>query len=474
MSEPLWTAAEAAAATGGTASADWRATGVSIDSRTVAAGDLFVAIRGPNNDGHAYVAAALAAGAVAALVDRRPEGLAADAPLLAVADTQAGLEALGRAARARTRARIAGVTGSVGKTGSKEALRTILAVSGDTHASAGSLNNQWGVPLSLARMPRACDFAIFELGMNHPGELGPLSRMVAPEVALITTVEPAHMAFFPSVEAVADAKAEIFEGLRHGGTAVLYRDNPHFERLAAAARTAGAGRVLAFGSGADCDARLLDAAPDGDGMRVGASFHGRRLDYRTGAAGRHWAINSLAVLLVATALGAGLERSAAAFAGVAAPKGRGARLRVVLPGGAFTLLDESYNASPAAVRAGLAVLAGVPLGPSGRRIAVLGDMLELGERADALHRDLAADVAAAGVDLLFACGPHMAALYGALEPGRRGAHAADSARLLPAVLEAVGPGDAVMVKGSLGMRMAPVVEALLRLAERPRAAGAGG
>lgn len=465
---PLWTDAEAVAATGGRASAPFSAGGVSIDTRTLAKGDLFCAIEGVSQDGHQYVSAAFKAGAAAALVQAgriaQPEG-----PVLEVPDTLEALRALGRAARARSKAKIAAITGSVGKTGTKEALRTVLAAQAATHASEGSLNNHWGAPLSLARMAREAAYGIFELGMNHPGEITPLTELVRPHVALITWIAPAHTAFFKSVAEIADAKAEIFTGMK-GGTAVLPRDSEYFNRLGAAARRAGIARVIAFGTHKSAEARLVDADLGATQSTVTAEILGTRLRYTIGSPGKHWVSNSLAVLAAAHALGADLAKAAAALAQVQPPKGRGQRHRVVLANGngrnggqTFTLIDESYNASPEAVRAALATLALAAPEPGGRRIAVLGDMRELGDEADAIHAALAPAFVAARVDLVFTCGTHTAALAAALPAARRGAHAPDSAALQPLVVKAVRAGDVVMVKGSLGSRMAPIVQALLAL-----------
>ena len=459
--DALWTDAEAVEATGGKASARFSARGVSIDTRTLAKDDLFCAIEGVSQDGHQYVAAAFKAGAAAALVAKgriaKPDG-----PVLEVVDTLEGLGALGRAARTRSTARIAAITGSVGKTGTKEALRAVLAAQGPTHASEGSLNNHWGAPLSLARMPRDTAYGIFELGMNHPGEITPLTGLVRPHVALITWIAPAHTEFFKSVAEIADAKAEIFTGMK-GGTAVLPRDSEFYERLRESAEKAGIARVIGFGSHKAAEARLVGADLGATQSTVTAEILGTRLRYAIGSPGQHWVANSLAVLATAQALGADLAKAAAALAQVQPPKGRGARHRVALAQGAFTLIDESYNASPEAVRAALATLALAAPEPGGRRIAVLGDMRELGDEADALHAALAPSFAAAKVDQVFTCGVHTAALDAALPKALRGAHAADSAVLLPAVTKAVRAGDVVMVKGSLGSKMAPIVQALLAL-----------
>jgi UDP-N-acetylmuramoyl-tripeptide--D-alanyl-D-alanine ligase len=470
MSAPLWTSAEAAAATGGTSTRDWAATGVSIDSRTVKKGDLFVALAGPNFDGHDFIQAAIASGAAAAVASRRPPALSAEAPLLMVSDTMAALEALGRAARSRSAARFAAVTGSVGKTGTKEALRLVLSTDGPTAASEGNLNNQWGAPLSLARMPRGARYGVFELGMNHAGEIAPLSRLVRPHVAAITTVEPAHLEFFASVEAIADAKAEIFLGVERGGAAVLNRDNPHFERLAVAARKAGVQRIVTFGEDPRAEARLLSCRLEAEASAVEAEILGARVSYRIPMPGRHIVQNSLAVLAAAALLGMEAQAAATALAGLPPMKGRGARVSIQTPQGPLTLIDESYNASPAAMRAAIAVLGRIPAGKGGRRIAVLGDMRELGVDADRLHAELATALAAAGVDLLFCCGTHMRVLAEAAAAQMPVEHAADSAALLPRVLSAVGAGDVVLVKGSLGSRMAPIVDAVKGLGRGARAA----
>jgi UDP-N-acetylmuramoyl-tripeptide--D-alanyl-D-alanine ligase len=470
MKGELWTSAEAARATGGVNTRAWTASGVSIDSRSVKPGDLFIALAGPNFDGHEFIAAAFNAGAAAAVASRRPAALAAEASLLMVPDTMAALEALGRAARNRSNARFAAITGSVGKTGTKEALRLVLSAAGATAASEGNLNNQWGAPLSLARMPRDARYGVFELGMNHAGEIAPLSRLVRPHVAVITTVEPAHLEFFPSLAAIADAKAEIFLGVEPDGAAVLNRDNVHFERLAQAARAAGINRIIGFGENEAAEARLLSCRLDAEASQVEAEILGTRVAYRLTVPGRHIVQNSLAVLGAAALLGIDLHEAAASLRQVALLKGRGARLVIDTPQGSFTLIDESYNASPAAMRAAVAVLGRSLPGKGGRRVAVLGDMRELGVDADRLHAELATALAAASVDLLFCCGPHMRALAAAAQSNLAVEHAPESNALVPMVLHAVKPGDVVLVKGSLGSRMAPIVDALKTLARGSRAA----
>ncbi|MFQ5953911.1 MAG: UDP-N-acetylmuramoylalanyl-D-glutamyl-2,6-diaminopimelate--D-alanyl-D-alanine ligase [Kiloniellales bacterium] len=462
MSKPaLWTSEQAAAATGGKITAPWAAVGVSIDSRSIAPGELFVALKGPNFDGHDFAAQALARGAAAAMVSRRPRAVAEAAPLLEVDDTMTGLEALARGGRERVRATIIGVTGSVGKTGTKEALRLALEGQGPTYASEGNLNNQWGVPLSLARMPAHAAYGVFEIAMSHPGEIAPLARMVRPDIAVITAVEPVHLAFFDSVDEIADAKAEMFDGMTPAGIAVLNRDNRYFSRLRVAA--AGLSRVIGFGAHPEAEVRLVDCTLEAAGSAVTASLAGRTVDYRLALPGRHNVLNSLAVLAAVWAAGADPAVAAEALARLEPLEGRGQQSRLWLPEGSFELIDESYNASPASMVAALRVLAASGPGPAGRRIAVLGDMLELGRASGDMHRALARDIAElpeGGIDLVFTAGADMARLHAALPAAMRADHAPDSAALAPLVAAAVRPGDVVMVKGSLGSRMAVVVAAL--------------
>jgi UDP-N-acetylmuramoyl-tripeptide--D-alanyl-D-alanine ligase len=462
MSEPLWTLDAMASAMRAARSGRLPPSipGLSIDSRSIERGEAFFAIK-DNRDGHDFVAAALAAGGGLAVVavDKRQQ-FANDAPLLVVPDVLDGLRDLARAARARSPAKIIGVTGSVGKTGTKEALRLALGKDGETHASIASYNNHWGVPLSLARCPQAARYAVFEMGMNHAGEIEPLTRLVRPHVAIITTVEPVHLEFFGSLEAIADAKAEIFLGIERGGAAVINLDNPQFARLERAAKNAGVERVVSFGERTGADARLLKCSLQPDGSTVEARILGTDVTYKVGAPGRHLVLNSLAVLAAASLVGADLALAALALAEWQPASGRGARVTLELPGGSALLIDESYNANPASMRAALALLGQAAIGARGRRIAVLGDMLELGARGADLHSELAPAVPANGIDLVFCCGPLMHALWEALPSNRRGGYAETSTALESHVLAAIQPGDAVMVKGSLGSRMGPIVKAL--------------
>ena len=470
---PLWTAADAARATNGQTSTSWSAYGVSIDSRTLNAGDLFVAISGPNSDGHDYVADALAKGAAAAVVSHHPQAVSADAPLLRVEDTMVGLQALGISARARTSAHVIAVTGSVGKTSTKEGLRLALSGTAAAHASEASFNNQWGVPLSLARMPADTPFGVFELGMNHPSELEPLSRMVRPHAAIITTVEPAHLAYFKNVAAIADAKAEIFAGFEPEGTAILNRDNSFFGQLADAAERCGARRVLGFGHDSEAWAHIVSSTTFPTSSNVSAEIGGKAISYTIGAPGRHWVMNSIAILATVAAFGGDIEGAAAALSQMTPRRGRGERHHVQLSTGTVEVIDESYNASPASMSAAIDMLGGARPDTGGRRIAVLGDMLELGPDSRRLHAQLAHDLVDCGVDLVLTAGTNMAHLNDALSGGMRGPHCDRSLQLVAPLLDLLRPGDVVMVKGSLGSQMTPVVDALLQANDFSQQANCG-
>lgn len=440
--------------------------GISIDTRTLEKGDAFFAITGESSDGHDYVEAALSRGAALCVVARhRYAQLPAGLSVLVVDDVLKAMEAAGRAARARSRARIVGVTGSVGKTTTKEALRLALNADGLTHASAASYNNHWGVPLSLARLPRAAAYGVFELGMNHAGEIEPLVKMVRPHVGVITTIEPVHIAQFPSVEAIADAKAELFTGIEPGGAVVLNRDNPYFDHLANIARRLGISTIIGFGESSDAQARLLSLAMQPQSSTAIADIMGTTVSFKVGLPGRHIVQNALAVLAAAKLAGADLCLAAMALASLGPPPGRGVRTPIAVKGGLATVIDESYNANTASMRAALSVLAVTPVEGRGRRIAVLGDMLELGIAGEDLHRGLAPDTAP--VDLVFCAGPLMRALWDALPEKRRGAWAPDAAALLPIVAERLRGGDVVMVKGSNGSRMGPLVRALVERFHTP-------
>ncbi len=473
MSEHLWSWSDLIAATGGVAEGTPPAgiDGVSIDTRTIAAGDLFVALR-DQRDGHDFVEAAFKAGAAAALVASAYPRRSGDGALIRVADPLAALVELGKAARVRSNARIVAVTGSVGKTGTKEMLRQCLGELGETHAAEKSYNNHWGVPLTLARMPASAAYGVFEIGMNHAGEITPLAQMVRPHVVVITTVEPVHIENFPNgIEGVAEAKAEILQGLVPGGAAVLPHENAYFALLRERANAVGA-RIITFGFDAGADVRCIQMDLTPRGSSVIAGLDTQRFPYKIGAPGEHYVRNSLAVLAATLGLKADAMRALPALARVSAPVGRGARSLLQAPdGGTLLLVDESYNANPASVRAALAALDMVPRADHPRRIAVLGDMLELGDSSADRHHALKEAVDAAGIDLVFACGPMMKLLYDSLESNKQGAWAENSQKLVEPFVSALQSGDVVMIKGSLGTRMAPLVEAVRKRFESGRAGG---
>lgn len=450
----LWTSAELRAATGGTLAADVVVTGISIDTRSIAPGDLFVALR-DTRDGHDFAAQALQKGAAAALVDRDPPGAVANAPLLRVADTLAGLTALGAAGRSRSAARVVGVTGSVGKTTTKEMLRVALSAFGPTHASAASFNNHWGVPITLARLPRDAAFAVIEMGMNNRGEIAPLSRLARPAVGVVTNLGTAHVGRLGSEEAIAEEKGDIIAGIAPGGALVLPADSRFAAPLAARARAAGLS-VLTHGEAPGADSRLLGYEGGAEGGRAEILIGGERIGVALSTPGRHVALNACAVLAAVTALGLNARSAAAALPAFGAPAGRGRRSLIAVADGEALLIDDSYNASPPSIRAGLSVLAAQA---ATRRLAALGDMLELGAEGAAIHAGLAPDATSA-CDLVFCCGELMGHLFRALPEGKRGAHLPDSGALAPVLKAALRAGDAVLVKGSLGSRMAVVVDAL--------------
>lgn len=461
--EPLWTGARLIEAMGARSQGPVPAavTGASIDTRTLEPGDAFFAITGEARNGHDFVAGALDKGAALAVVDEAHAGaFPADVPLAIVPDVLRGMEQAGMARRAELSARVVAVTGSVGKTGTKEALRLVLSRQGKTHAPVASYNNHWGVPLTLTRTPRDVRYGVYEIGMNAPGEILPLAKMVQPDVAVITTIQPVHLAAFESLEGIAREKAAIFSGLKAGGTAIINADIPQTALLRELALAAGAGRVISFGENEQADVRLLGCSLKPDVSTAEANVMGRPVTYKLGSPGKHIVLNSLAVLAAAEALGADLALAALALGDLTPPSGRGARQVLHAPAGSFTLIDESYNGNPASMRAAIENLGRMPVSGRGRRIAVLGDMLELGETAPELHKGLADAVTGNGIDLVFACGPLMRTLYDALPSHRRGAYAAQASSLEPYVLDAVRAGDVITVKGSLGTRMGPIVKAM--------------
>jgi UDP-N-acetylmuramoyl-tripeptide--D-alanyl-D-alanine ligase len=474
MSAPLWTAGELVEATGGALSRPFEADGVSIDTRTLAAGDLFVALIGEGRDGHAFVSDALAKGSAGAMVhqDLSPASLVPhvdSAPLLQVDDTLAGLTRLGGFARSRFGAsdgRLVAVTGSVGKTTTKEMLRGALSAFGTTHAAVASYNNHWGLPLTLARTPRDARFCIAEIGMNHAGEIAPLARLARPHIAVITTIAKAHVGHLGSIEAIADEKASIMRGLEPGGIAVLPADSPQFSRLRAAA---GDAIVLTFGADTTADVRLVHADLDETGSLIHVDIVGYTASLRLNAPGPHMAMNAVATLAAVAALGLDPTKAIDALEAFVPLAGRGARRELKLGCGTVLLLDESYNGNGASMRAALEVLR---LQPARRHVAILGDMLELGDEGPAEHAGLASTVIRSA-DCVFTCGPLMRNLFDAVPEALRGAHAANSAALAPIVAAAIGRGDAILVKGSLGSGMKRIIEAIEPAACRQSTTTAG-
>ena len=469
----LWSAAEAARATGGTAIGDWQVSGVSIDTRSMQAGDLFVALTDVR-DGHDFVAQALSAHAGAALVSRIPDGVAEDAPLLIVPDVLEALEKLGVAGRARSRAQVVAVTGSVGKTSTKDMLRDVLARQGVVHAAEMSFNNQWGVPITLARLPKDADFAVIEIGMNHPGEIAPLAAMARPDVALITNVAAVHLEAFDSIAGIAREKASVFSGLAEGGVAIINTDPAVWDILSQGAGNAA--RIVTFGSAATADFRLLDATLSNDTTIVTAQHGADQFLFKIMTAGRHFGENALGVLAVVDALGCDPAIGAVDLGLWQPPSGRGTRETIVLDivddHLAFDLLDDAFNANPTSIIAALEVLAaatpkgGIGSIDKGRRIAVLGDMLELGDQAGAMHRAIGELATIGAVDVVHCVGPLMAELYDILPPEQRGQWCETAPEMAAQAHVLVDAGDIVLVKGSKGSKVSLVVDALRKLGHR--------
>ena len=451
---PLWTAGEIAQATEGAVHGGFETNGVAFDSREISSGDLFVAMKGEATDGHRFLEKAFASGAAGALVSQE-----ISQPHVHVADTTQALDDLGRASRARSQARICGVTGSVGKTGTKEALFAALerSVPGRAHRSVKSYNNHTGVPLSLSRMPREARYGVFEMGMNHAGELAALTRLVRPHVAIVTAIASAHREFFDSDEAIADAKGEIFQGLEPGGTAIVPFDSPHRDRLLAAARPHAA-KIVTFGLGDGADVRARESIATPGGTLVSAALPGGELTYTISQPGEHWVSNSLAVIAAVEALGGDLAQAGLALADMPGLKGRGERHHIAADGGEALLIDESYNANPSSMRATLKTLAEQKI--AGRRIAVLGAMRELGPGSGDFHAGLAEPIETACVDYAILVGEEMSPLAKALGPKVNFEHVPDVASAIAAVRERVAPGDAILVKGSNSVGLSALVDAL--------------
>jgi UDP-N-acetylmuramoyl-tripeptide--D-alanyl-D-alanine ligase len=459
-----WTTHDIITATHGISTGQWIATSVSIDTRTLEAGALFVALPGSKVDGHEHVAAALEKGAVGALVSKAIAGVDAT-KLVVVKDVEKALQQLGTAARTRSNAKVIGITGSVGKTGAKEMIAAALRATGSVYATKGNLNNHLGVPLNLANMPLDVAYAVIEMGMNHAGEISPLSHMARPHVSLITTVDAVHIEFFENIAAIADEKAAIFEGMGGTGVAVLNADNDQYERLKAYAQARGMDRILSFGTGKNALCRMTRYAIDDTHSAIEATIAGTAISYTIGTIGKHWALMSVATLGVVDALGADLAKAAAALANFVEPKGRGQIRKLSVKGGNLRLVDDSYNASPVSMRGAIEKIAQMRDASSDpqRTVVVLGDMLELGEHAEDLHVGLVPTLVNNQMDLVFAAGTFMEKMYHALPESMRGAYKTTSRELAPVVVEALRASDLVLVKGSRGSRMDVVVDAIERM-----------
>ncbi|CAN7253112.1 UDP-N-acetylmuramoylalanyl-D-glutamyl-2,6-diaminopimelate--D-alanyl-D-alanine ligase [Rhizobium sp. LjRoot254] len=464
MTEYLWKTVDMIAAMAGRpiGSMPQGITGISIDSRDLKGGEAFFAIKGDRVDGHDFANVAAANGAALLVVSeaKLPALGRITTPLIVVADVLDAMEKLGHAARQRTSAKIIAVTGSVGKTTTKEMLRQVLSACGGVHYSPASFNNHWGVPLTLSRLPENADFGVFEIGMNHPDEIRPLVRMVEPHIAIVTTIAAAHLGNFRNIEEIAAAKAEIFEGVVADGHVLLNRDNSQFDYLETVAAACRIANIHSFGVSAKADFRLVDYQSEGDSATFWAVIGGRTVEVSLKAPGKHIAENAVAVLAASYLAGADLDTVVAAFSDVAAAKGRGQRIHLRAPGGTFTLIDESYNANPASMRAAIALLEAARPGEGGRRIAVLGDMLEMGEHSAEVHAGLAAPLQAAGITDIWLAGTDMAYLRDALGEAPQTVYRQNTDELAAYILENIRPGDVLMVKSSKGTGFGRIVSAL--------------
>lgn len=462
----LWTSQEIVAAIGGRPVGDLPEgiVGISIDSRSLVEGEAFFAIKGDRFDGHDFATAAMANGAGLLVVSesKLPALGRLKVPMIVVDDVLHALEKLGVAARKRSRAKFVAVTGSVGKTTTKDMLRQVLEPSGLVHASVKSFNNHWGVPLTLARMPKEAAYGVFEIGMNHAGEIRPLVKMVRPHIAIITLIAAAHLGHFKNIGEIADAKAEIFEGVVRGGHALINRDDKHYKRLQSAAAAAGVENIHGFGANRQSTFKLTKFEPGANSGHMRIRIDGKTHDLVVGAPGRHIAQNALAVLGAAKLAGADIDKAIAAMATYKADSGRGKQVNLKHPKGRMTLIDESYNANPASMAAALELLKSAPIPDKGRRIAVLGDMLELGTHSARLHAGLADIVADAEAQIVFLGGTEMQALSNSLPSGIKSEYREKPGDLCDLVVRAVRPGDAIMVKSSNGIGFSKIVEALVK------------
>lgn len=464
----IWTATQAQEATGGTLKgpSEWSAFSISIDSRTTRKGDLFIALRGTKTDGHDYIREAFLKGAAAVMVEELPDNFPATAPVLMVEDCIEGLQKLAQHRRAASAAKIIAVTGSVGKTSTKEMLNVVFSSLGLTHVSSGNNNNEIGCPLSIAKMPLDVDYGIFEIGMNHANEISDLTKFVQPHIAIITNVEEVHIENFPTgLDGIAEAKAEIFEGLEgENSVAILNKDSKFFESLSSKAKAEGAAQIISFGEDFMSDIRLVDYSQSPTGNVVHCKVGFDEFGYQISARGKHMAINSLAVLAAVKSVGANVKEAASALSSFSAQKGRGQILNIELENNAkIFVIDESYNASPISVRAALANLGDMTI--SGKKIAVIGDMLELGEKAASMHESLAADVLRNNIDIVYTVGSLSKNLFNALPPKVQGKAFANASEVVADLVKNIKAGDAILFKASNGTGLAACVEALAKANE---------
>jgi UDP-N-acetylmuramoyl-tripeptide--D-alanyl-D-alanine ligase len=455
----VWTDREAAEATQGESVDRWEASGIHIDSREINKGDLFIALKGEQNDGHNYVAAAFKNGAVAAVVERRPSGLDDSLPLLVVKDTSQALLDLAKYNRKRSDAKIIGVTGSVGKTSTKEALRVAFQGIGNTYASYSNFNNHLGVPISLARMPISTEYGIFEMGMSSAGEIIPLTKQVKPHLAIITTIAPVHLEYFESIQGIADAKAEIFFGVQENGYAILNKDNEFFDYLAKKAKAFGL-KVMSFGEDKSADSRLIEYQETKSGSEVVASIFGKIISYKLGSFGKHLAKNTLAVLASVELLGGNLMQAAESLQDFRGQKGRGERHNINFNGKEILLIDDSYNAGPASVKASLKTFGAIE--GNGRKIAILGDMRELGPESIQYHKALAQDIEQNKIDKVITMGELMQNLFEELSSEKRLASYQNVEELIENIDKHLVDNDKILVKGSLGTKIYKLVDYLMK------------
>lgn len=460
MAEIIWNSSDAELATGGKSTNKWQASGVSIDSRNINSGDLFIAIVGENFDGHNFVNEALKKCA-AAVVNFVPEDAPEDANLLVVEGTIEAMRDMAEFSRKRLKGKVIAVTGSVGKTSTKEMLTEAFSCHGKTLATIGNLNNHYGLPLTLCRIPSDTEYCILEMGMSASGEISPLSVIARPDIAIITNVEPVHMEFFDSVEQISDAKSEIFDGMPEESVAILNRDNTHFMRMGSSAKQALISNIKSFGKTDGADYQLVEYSQKNGHGHVVAQLNGKKQEFDLGITGEHQALNAMAVLAAVESAGCDSQKSIKNLEKFSAKSGRGKKHKISIDGKSITIIDDTYNASPASVRAAIKTLNATKAESGGRAIAVLGDMFELGKKSEQMHADLSNDLQENKINLVFTAGELTNSLYNALPSKIKGAQAKNSEAIAPTVSKALQDGDIVLIKGSRGMRMERVVDYLL-------------